>query len=63
MTGPSANRALRLLVLPFAATHVHVSRDNFPSTAGEIGGTGQPRGKISCIDQRVTIPGLQLPVH
>jgi sugar lactone lactonase YvrE len=38
-------------------------RDNSPSTAGEIGGAGQPRGKISCIDQRVTIPGLQLPVH
>jgi sugar lactone lactonase YvrE len=38
-------------------------RDNFPSTAGDIGGTGQPRGKISCIDQRVTIPGLSLPVR
>ena len=38
-------------------------RDNFPSTAGEIGGTGQPRGKISCIDQRVTIPGLLLPLR
>lgn len=38
-------------------------RDNFPSSAGEIGGTGQPKGKISCIDQRVNVPGLQLPVH
>ena len=38
-------------------------RDNFPSTAGEIGGTGQPKAKISCIDQRVNVPGLQLPVH
>jgi len=37
-------------------------RDNFPSTAGEIGGTNQPRGKISCIQERVNIPGLPLPV-
>jgi sugar lactone lactonase YvrE len=38
-------------------------RDNSPSTAGEIGGTGQPRGKISCLDQRVNVPGLPLPVQ
>jgi sugar lactone lactonase YvrE len=38
-------------------------RDNFPSTAGEIGGANQPRGKISCIDQRVSIPGMPLPVR
>ena len=38
-------------------------RDNSPSTAGEIGGAGQPKGKISCMDQRVTIPGMKLPVH
>ena len=38
-------------------------RDNFPSSAGEIGGTGQPKGKISCIDQRVNVPGLPLPVR
>ncbi len=38
-------------------------RDNFPNTAGEIGGAGAPRGKISCIDQRVTIPGIPLPIH
>ena len=38
-------------------------RDNFPSTAGDIGGTNQPRGKIVCIDQRVTIEGLGLPVR
>jgi sugar lactone lactonase YvrE len=37
-------------------------RDNFPSTAGEIGGAGQPRGKISCLDQNVTIPGQRLPI-
>ena len=38
-------------------------RDNSPSTAGEIGGTGQPRGKISCIDQGITIPGIPLPIR
>jgi sugar lactone lactonase YvrE len=38
-------------------------RDNSPSTEGEIGGTGQPKGKISCIDERINIPGLSLPVH
>jgi len=38
-------------------------RDNFPNTAGEIGGPGQPRGKISCLDQRVSIRGMRLPVH
>ena len=29
----------------------------------EIGGTGQPKGKISCMDQRVAVPGMTLPVH
>jgi sugar lactone lactonase YvrE len=38
-------------------------RDNSPSTAGEIGGPGEPKGKISCLDQRVTIPGMRLPVR
>lgn len=38
-------------------------RDNSPATAGETGGTGQPRGKIVCIDQRVTIEGMGLPVR
>jgi sugar lactone lactonase YvrE len=38
-------------------------RDNSPSTAGEIGGTNQDRGKISCMDQRLGIPGLPLPVR
>lgn len=37
-------------------------RDNSPNTEGEIGGTGQPRGKISCIDQRINRPGLPLPI-
>lgn len=37
-------------------------RDNSPSTAGEIGGVGQPKGKISCMDQLLPIPGLRLPL-
>jgi len=37
-------------------------RDNFPASAGEIGGAGQPLGKISCMEQSLNIPGLPLPV-
>jgi sugar lactone lactonase YvrE len=37
-------------------------RDNFPNTEGEIGGPGQPRGKISCFNERILIPGATLPV-
>lgn len=38
-------------------------RDNSPSTAGELGGVGAPRGKISCMDQPLKIQGLRLPVR
>ncbi|HUP29052.1 MAG TPA: SMP-30/gluconolactonase/LRE family protein [Usitatibacter sp.] len=38
-------------------------RDNFPSTEGEIGGPNQDRGMISCIDQEVRIPGMDLPLE
>jgi sugar lactone lactonase YvrE len=38
-------------------------RDNFPSTEGEIGGAGQDKGKISCIDQDVRVPGMDLPLE
>src|SRR5258706_8346654 len=38
-------------------------RDNSPSTAGEIGGPGQSRGKISCFDQGANVPGISLPIH
>jgi sugar lactone lactonase YvrE len=38
-------------------------RDNSPNTEGEIGGTGQDRGKISCFTDRINIPGLALPVR
>ena len=37
-------------------------RDNSPSSAGEIGGTNQPKGKISCIDQRINLDGMPLPL-
>jgi len=37
-------------------------RDNSPNTVGEIGGTSQPKGKISCIDQRISIDGMPLPL-
>jgi sugar lactone lactonase YvrE len=40
-------------------------RDNSPRAAGEIdaGGPVGARGKISCMDQELEIPGLRLPVH
>ena len=34
-------------------------RDNFPNTGGEVAGNG----KISCLDQRVDVPGVPLPVR
>ncbi|HSE02337.1 MAG TPA: SMP-30/gluconolactonase/LRE family protein [Burkholderiales bacterium] len=37
-------------------------RDNSPSSAGEIPGGGFV-GKISCMDQRLSIPGMRLPVR
>jgi len=39
-------------------------RDNSPRAVGEINaGAGAARGKISCLDQELKIPGLRLPVH
>jgi len=40
-------------------------RDNSPRAAGEInaGGPVGARGKISCLDQALEIPGLSLPVR
>lgn len=37
-------------------------RDNSPSSAGEVPGGGF-LGKISCMDQRLSIPGARLPVR
>jgi sugar lactone lactonase YvrE len=38
-------------------------RDNSPNTAGEISPAGLQQGKISCMDQRLSIPGMRLPVY
>jgi len=38
-------------------------RDNSPNTAGEITPAGPNRGKISCMDQELKVPGLPLPVR
>lgn len=40
-------------------------RDNSPRAAGEInaGGPVGARGKISCMNQELNVPGLALPVH
>jgi sugar lactone lactonase YvrE len=39
-------------------------RDNVPNTDGEISPSGpKPRGKISCMDQSLNVPGLPLPVR
>lgn len=38
-------------------------RDNSPNTAGEIKPAGPDRGKISCMDQDLEIPGQPLPVR
>jgi sugar lactone lactonase YvrE len=40
-------------------------RDNSPNTAGEVNSAGPvgARGKISCMDQELEIPGLPLPVR
>ncbi|HEU5470823.1 MAG TPA: SMP-30/gluconolactonase/LRE family protein [Actinophytocola sp.] len=37
-------------------------RDNFPNSAGEASPTGAVRAKISCLDARLPVPGLPLPV-
>lgn len=40
-------------------------RDNSPNSAGEVNSAGPvgARGKISCLDQRLSVPGLELPVR
>jgi len=38
-------------------------RDNFPATAGEIGGPGQPKGKVVCLLQAAPFKGMDLPVR
>ena len=38
-------------------------RDNSPNGAGEIAPAGPNRGKISCIDQGINVPGVRLPIR
>jgi sugar lactone lactonase YvrE len=38
-------------------------RDNSPNDGGEVKPAGPSRGKISCMDQDLTSPGLPLPVQ
>jgi sugar lactone lactonase YvrE len=38
-------------------------RDNAPNTAGELNPNGPNRGKISCMDQRLPVRGVTLPVR
>ena len=38
-------------------------RDNSPSSAGEIGGTGAPKGKISCMSPDWVFSGTALPAR
>lgn len=38
-------------------------RDNAPNSAGQIATPNQPLGKISCMDQRLSVPGVRLPVR
>ena len=38
-------------------------RDNAPNSAGEIATPSQPLGKITCMDQRLSVPGVRLPVR
>ena len=40
------------------------NRDNSPAAAGELDGpTGTLRGKISCLDAVLPVPGLPLPIR
>ena len=38
-------------------------RDNFPNTGGEVGPDTTAVAKISCLDRRLPVPGLPLPVR
>src|SRR5262245_20566682 len=72
---PTAEANRHILELPtspvlsgrkFCTANSHGTRhDNSPNNAGEVnqGATAGPRGKISCMDQELEIPGLRLPVR
>ena len=38
-------------------------RDNSPNNVGEVSPTVAPRGKVSCMDQRATVRGAELPIR
>jgi sugar lactone lactonase YvrE len=38
-------------------------RDNAPNSGGEVRPVGPAVAKISCLDERLQVPGLPLPVH
>ena len=38
-------------------------RDNFPNTEGEVTPAGPNRGKISCINERITVKGITIPLR
>ena len=68
LTGLRNTGPLETPTSPFLLGHLFCTansdgnrRDNFPNTAGEIKPTG-PVGKISCMEQRLRISGLRLPL-
>ena len=71
-TAEGNKRILELPTSPFLLGKVFCTansdgnrRDNSPNTAGEVNSAGPvgARGKISCMDQALQIPGLPLPVR
>jgi sugar lactone lactonase YvrE len=71
-SGPDNTRILELPTSPVLAGDRFCTansdgnrRDNSPNSAGEVnqGGAVGARGKISCMDQALEIPGLRLPVR
>jgi sugar lactone lactonase YvrE len=64
-TGPMEfNTSPVLLDRRFCTAHLDAARrDNFPNDAGEIKPAGPQRGKISCMDQRLPVRGMSLPVR
>jgi sugar lactone lactonase YvrE len=69
--GNASNHVLEFPTSPVLAGHAFCTtssdgnrRDNSPNAAGEVnaGGPVGARGKISCLDQPLRIPGLPLPV-
>ena len=38
-------------------------RDNFPNTGGEVTPDGPDRAKLSCLENRLPVDGLPLPVR